>query len=329
MRTFGGTLGRYLPAMPDGEVGERRSWVNRLSYQIFNGHLDLDTHQAAEAGRRRRATAAALARRRLAVPGASPASSACASAIRARGSATRGTRSRPISCSAPCARRESCRGAALSDLDPDGQQRHPAALFPRSGRSCRASARASRPRSPPRSRSSSTRFRTRTSPSSGTAPGKCRRSAAPARTCRREPRSRPTCAPIGRLSKASRRTWRSASISASARSAAGRRFAPDDLGRPVELVNAAVASDRPARRLGAHPDARPRPTTRSTRRSRGSMPKGARVYLGAIHTMATLDAAPRRGAQIPAGLRPRRLLRLRPHAAGARCRASCRITSTR
>jgi hypothetical protein len=43
MRTFGGALGRYLPAMPDGEVGERRSWVNRLSYQIFNGHQDLET----------------------------------------------------------------------------------------------------------------------------------------------------------------------------------------------------------------------------------------------------------------------------------------------
>jgi hypothetical protein len=43
MRTFGGTLGRYLPAMPDGEVGERRSWVNRLGYQVFNGHMDLET----------------------------------------------------------------------------------------------------------------------------------------------------------------------------------------------------------------------------------------------------------------------------------------------
>jgi hypothetical protein len=27
MRTFGGALGGQLPAMPDGEVGERRSWV--------------------------------------------------------------------------------------------------------------------------------------------------------------------------------------------------------------------------------------------------------------------------------------------------------------
>ena len=43
MRAFGGALAPYLPAVPDGEVGERRSWVNRLGYQIFNGHLDLDT----------------------------------------------------------------------------------------------------------------------------------------------------------------------------------------------------------------------------------------------------------------------------------------------
>src|SRR6266513_4147787 len=43
MRTFGGALAKHLPAIPDGEVGERRSWVNRLSYQIFNGHMDLET----------------------------------------------------------------------------------------------------------------------------------------------------------------------------------------------------------------------------------------------------------------------------------------------
>jgi len=43
MRTFGGALGGYLPAMPDGEVGERRSWINRLGYQVFNGHQDLET----------------------------------------------------------------------------------------------------------------------------------------------------------------------------------------------------------------------------------------------------------------------------------------------
>jgi hypothetical protein len=43
MTSFGGALGPYLPALPDGEVGERRSWVLRLSYQVFNGHIDLDT----------------------------------------------------------------------------------------------------------------------------------------------------------------------------------------------------------------------------------------------------------------------------------------------
>jgi hypothetical protein len=43
MRTFGGPLGRYLPALPDGEVGERRSWVNRFGYLLFNGHADLET----------------------------------------------------------------------------------------------------------------------------------------------------------------------------------------------------------------------------------------------------------------------------------------------
>jgi len=43
MRTVGGAFGPYLPAIPDGEVGERRSWVLRLSYQVFNGHIDLET----------------------------------------------------------------------------------------------------------------------------------------------------------------------------------------------------------------------------------------------------------------------------------------------
>jgi hypothetical protein len=43
MTQFGGALGRYLPALPDGEIGERRSWVNRLCYLIFNGHADLET----------------------------------------------------------------------------------------------------------------------------------------------------------------------------------------------------------------------------------------------------------------------------------------------
>lgn len=43
IRMFGGPLGHDLIAMPDGEVGERRWWVLRLSYQVFNGHPELET----------------------------------------------------------------------------------------------------------------------------------------------------------------------------------------------------------------------------------------------------------------------------------------------
>jgi hypothetical protein len=39
MRRFGGALGPYLPAIPDGEVGERKSWVLRLSYQRWSHFL--------------------------------------------------------------------------------------------------------------------------------------------------------------------------------------------------------------------------------------------------------------------------------------------------
>lgn len=41
IRMFGGSLGRDLIAMPDGEVGERRGCL-RLSYQIFNSHPELE-----------------------------------------------------------------------------------------------------------------------------------------------------------------------------------------------------------------------------------------------------------------------------------------------
>ncbi len=41
IQMFGPSLGRYLYSMPDGEVGDRRWWVIRLSFQVFNGHPDL------------------------------------------------------------------------------------------------------------------------------------------------------------------------------------------------------------------------------------------------------------------------------------------------
>ncbi len=42
IRMFGPPLGRYLHAMPDGEIGDRRWWVVRLSFQVFNTHPDLE-----------------------------------------------------------------------------------------------------------------------------------------------------------------------------------------------------------------------------------------------------------------------------------------------
>jgi hypothetical protein len=41
-RTCGPPLGPYLSSIPDGEVGERRRWITRLHYQVFNGHADLE-----------------------------------------------------------------------------------------------------------------------------------------------------------------------------------------------------------------------------------------------------------------------------------------------
>jgi hypothetical protein len=40
--TFGAPLGRFLSALPDGEVGPRSHWISRLHYQIFAGHAELE-----------------------------------------------------------------------------------------------------------------------------------------------------------------------------------------------------------------------------------------------------------------------------------------------
>ena len=42
IKTFGPPLGRYLYSMPDGEIGARRWWVVRLSFQVFNNHPDME-----------------------------------------------------------------------------------------------------------------------------------------------------------------------------------------------------------------------------------------------------------------------------------------------
>jgi len=38
---FGVPLGKYLFAMPDGEVGPRRHWISRVHYQVLAAHPEL------------------------------------------------------------------------------------------------------------------------------------------------------------------------------------------------------------------------------------------------------------------------------------------------
>jgi hypothetical protein len=43
--TFGAPLGKYLFAMPDGEVGPRRHWISRVHYQVLAAHPELEIVQ--------------------------------------------------------------------------------------------------------------------------------------------------------------------------------------------------------------------------------------------------------------------------------------------
>src|SRR5712691_1282801 len=40
--TFGAPLGRFLSAMPDGEVGPRSHWISRIHYQVLAAHPELE-----------------------------------------------------------------------------------------------------------------------------------------------------------------------------------------------------------------------------------------------------------------------------------------------
>jgi hypothetical protein len=42
-RRFGGPLGPCLAYLPDGEVGERRYWIDGIAYRVFNGHPEIET----------------------------------------------------------------------------------------------------------------------------------------------------------------------------------------------------------------------------------------------------------------------------------------------
>ena len=42
-RRVGGPLGPYLAYVPDGEVGDRRYWIDGIAYRVFNGHPEIET----------------------------------------------------------------------------------------------------------------------------------------------------------------------------------------------------------------------------------------------------------------------------------------------
>lgn len=50
-RHVGAPLGAHLAYMPDGEVGDRRYWIDGLAYRVFNGHPEIETlrHPAPDA----------------------------------------------------------------------------------------------------------------------------------------------------------------------------------------------------------------------------------------------------------------------------------------
>ena len=96
--TFGAPLGRFLSAVPDGEVGPRSHWISRIHYQVFGGHPEFEilAHPRPDNGVER------LNPTTIPTGGSSrfaTGSSACASAIRVGASASRATPSIPTSCS--------------------------------------------------------------------------------------------------------------------------------------------------------------------------------------------------------------------------------------
>jgi hypothetical protein len=42
-RMVGGPLGPYLAYMPDGEVGDRRYWIDFIAHRVLNGHPEIET----------------------------------------------------------------------------------------------------------------------------------------------------------------------------------------------------------------------------------------------------------------------------------------------
>src|SRR6516162_1602992 len=68
-RRVGGPLGPYLAYMPDGEVGDRRYWIDGIAYRVFNGHPEIEAlRRPAPRCERRRELAAVGRARPVPVP---------------------------------------------------------------------------------------------------------------------------------------------------------------------------------------------------------------------------------------------------------------------
>ncbi|MFT5116286.1 MAG: hypothetical protein ACI8P9_005653 [Parasphingorhabdus sp.] len=42
-KAMGGKLGEHLNYLPDGEIGERISWISHIAYRVYMGHPDIET----------------------------------------------------------------------------------------------------------------------------------------------------------------------------------------------------------------------------------------------------------------------------------------------
>ena len=181
--TFGAPLGRFLSAVPDGEVGPRSHWISRIHYQVFAGHPELDilAHPRPDNG----------------VERLNPHDNSDRWQFKVRDGVER------VRFGDPGWRLGFARDAVNSyfvfrTLKENGVlPRHlrfqvsmpmvnsavPPRVFPVEGDSTRSS-RASKPRCAPSLQRSSKRFHPKSSPSNGTAPPKCRTRMAPFRNCR-------------------------------------------------------------------------------------------------------------------------------------------------
>jgi hypothetical protein len=113
-RRIGGPLGPYLAYMPDGEVGDRRYWIEGIAYRVFNGHPEIETLRRPAPDANGVESWRPLGFHDEFRFRVKPVSRRFASAIRAGGSATRKTRLARISCSANCGRKASFRHACGS-----------------------------------------------------------------------------------------------------------------------------------------------------------------------------------------------------------------------